>query len=81
MKAGTNLIVYAVGSLEAKTFTFYTQTITGLGGSPTKVNTGNSALPTASSSSSSSDAVLAGVAALAMFGLAGGVVARRRARG
>jgi hypothetical protein len=77
LKAGTNLIVYAVGSLEAKTFTFYTQTITGLGGTPTKVNTGNSALPT----KSTSDALLAGVAALAMFGLAGGVIARRRIRG
>jgi Domain of unknown function (DUF4397) len=77
LKAGTNLIVYAVGSLEAKTFTFYTQTITGLGGTPTKVNTGNSTLPT----KSTSDALLAGAAALAMFGLAGGVIARRRIRG
>jgi len=39
--AGTDLIVYAVGSLEGGSFTFYTQTITGLGGSPTLVNTGD----------------------------------------
>ena len=77
LKAGTNLIVYAVGSLEAMTLTYYTQTISGLGGTPTKVNTGNSALPV----KSSSDALLAGAAALAMFGLSGAVIARRRVRG
>jgi hypothetical protein len=48
LKAGTDLIVYAVGSLTADTLTFYTQTIDGLGGSPTAVNTGDS-LPTSSS--------------------------------
>ena len=37
-----NLIVYAVGSLDAGCFTFYTQTIGGLGGAPIAVNTGNS---------------------------------------
>jgi hypothetical protein len=41
LAAGTNLIVYAVGSLEDETFTFYTQTIAGLGGDPTVVNTGD----------------------------------------
>jgi hypothetical protein len=40
LKAGSNLIVYAVGSLEADTFTFFTQELTGLGGAPTVVNTG-----------------------------------------
>ena len=33
LKAGTDLIVYAVGSLTDNTLTFYTQTISGLGGS------------------------------------------------
>jgi hypothetical protein len=32
LAAGTNLIVYAVGSLDGGTFTFYTQTISGLAG-------------------------------------------------
>jgi hypothetical protein len=42
LAAGTNLIVYAVGSLADETLTFYVQTIEGLGGQPTLVNTGNS---------------------------------------
>jgi hypothetical protein len=42
LAAGSNLIVYAVGSVEDGTFTFYTQTIEGLGGTPTGVPTGNS---------------------------------------
>jgi hypothetical protein len=41
LQAGTDLIVYAVGSLDAGSFTFYTQTISGLGGAPTLVNTGD----------------------------------------
>ena len=41
LQAGTDLIVYAVGSLEGGSFTFYTQTISGLGGAPTLVNTGD----------------------------------------
>jgi hypothetical protein len=45
LAAGSNLIVYAVGSLEGETFTFYTQEITGLGGSPTAVNTGDAIDP------------------------------------
>ncbi len=48
LKAGSNLIVYAVGSLDGGTFTFYTQELTGLGGAPTAVNTGGEA-PGASS--------------------------------
>jgi hypothetical protein len=40
LAAGSNLVVYAVGSLEDDSLTFYTQEITGLGGSPTAVNTG-----------------------------------------
>ena len=34
LAAGTDLIVYAVGSLEGGSFTFYTQVISGLGGGP-----------------------------------------------
>ena len=42
LAAGSDLIVYAVGSLDDQTVTFYTQTISGLGGAPTLVNTGDS---------------------------------------
>jgi hypothetical protein len=45
LAAGSNLIVYAVGSLDDQTFTFYTQEITGLGGAPTAVNTGDAIDP------------------------------------
>jgi len=41
LAAGSNLIVYAVGSLDDDTLTFYTQEISGLGGAPTAVNTGD----------------------------------------
>jgi LPXTG-motif cell wall-anchored protein len=41
LKAGSNLIVYAVGSLADNTFTFYTQELTGLGGAPASVPTGD----------------------------------------
>lgn len=39
---GNSLIVYAVGSLEAGTITVLTETIEGLGATPTAVNTGTS---------------------------------------
>jgi hypothetical protein len=39
---GTSLIVYAVGSLENDTLSVLTESITGIGSSPTLVNTGNS---------------------------------------
>jgi hypothetical protein len=45
LAAGSNLIVYAVGSLDDQTFTFYTQELTGLGGAPTAVNTGDAIDP------------------------------------
>jgi hypothetical protein len=48
LKSGSDLIVYAVGSLDANSVTFYTQSIDGLGGSPTAVNTGDG-LPSSSS--------------------------------
>lgn len=75
LAAGSNLIVYAVGSLDGGSFTFYTQTISGLGGSPTLVNTGNS-LPTQGGLDAAVLlAVAAGVLAIGGTGL---LVARRR---
>lgn len=76
--AGTDLIVYAVGSLDGGSFTFYTQTISGLGGSPTLVNTGDG-LP---SDAGSNVAVLLAVAAglLALTGGAGLVLRSRTTR-
>ena len=77
LAAGTNLIVYAVGSLEGETFTFYTQEIE-VGGAeggdgtpaPTAVNTGDEIAGTANM------ALLA--AAGGMVLLAGGALALRR---
>lgn len=74
LKAGTDLIVYAVGSLTDNTVTFYTQTITGLGGSPTAVNTGDG-LP---SSSSGVPLLLVAVAGMMALGGAGTLLIRRR---
>jgi hypothetical protein len=82
LKPGTNLIVYAVGSLTEETFTFYTQerTLTaapGAGGSgdgtpaPTAVNTGD-----ALDSDSNSSTMLA--AATGLLVVAGGAAALRR---
>lgn len=39
---GESLVVYAVGSLDAKTLGVLTEKITGLGSAPLRVNTGNS---------------------------------------
>lgn len=76
LTAGTNLIVYAVGSLADDTFTFYTQELA-VGGTdgdataaPTAVNTGDEV------GSSTNLALLA--AAGAMVLLAGGAMALRR---
>jgi Domain of unknown function (DUF4397) len=74
LKAGTDLIVYAVGSLTDNTFGFLTQTITGLGGSPTLVNTGDG-VP---SSDSTLPALLAAAAGVLALAGAGTLVVRRR---
>jgi hypothetical protein len=83
LAAGTNLTVYAVGSLEGETFTFLTQEIalessgTAAAGAgdgtpvPTEVNTGGEV-----SSTSSSLPLLA--AAAGLFALAGGAAVLRR---
>jgi hypothetical protein len=75
LKAGSDLIVYAVGSLSDNTFTFLTQTIGGLGGSPNLVNTGDG-LPDAGSTLPSILAVAAAVLGVSGTGL---LLARRRA--
>jgi hypothetical protein len=46
---GTNLIVYAVGSLEDESLTVLTESITGIGTAPALVETGNSPVETSSS--------------------------------
>lgn len=77
LAAGSDLIVYAVGSLEDGTFTFYTQEITGLGGNPTAVNTGD-----ALSGGSGNGLELVLLVAAGAFALVGGglVLSGRRAR-
>ncbi len=83
LTAGTNLIVYAVGSLEEETFTFYTQEVPlaaaavpaeGSDGTPapTAVNTGDEL----GSSTAASLALFA--AAAGLFGLTGAAVVLRR---
>ncbi len=69
---GSSLIVYAVGSLEGETLTVLTESIDGLGGTPTVVNTGTSPVET----SGSSVAVWA-LVALAGVAVVGGTVGRR----
>lgn len=76
LAAGSNLIVYAVGSLEGETFTFYTQEITGLGGNPTAVNTGDAI----DSSGTSLNLVLLIAAGMLALGGGGLVLSGRRAR-
>ncbi len=75
LRAGTDLIVYAVGSLADGSFTFYTQTISGLGGSPSSVEAGNSPV---SSGRGTTTALLAGAVALLVVG-SGALAVRRRA--
>ncbi len=68
---GASLIVYAVGSLDADNLSVLTQGITGLGATPSAVNTGNSPVDAGSNTT-----VLLVVAAVAFLGL--GVVGARR---
>ena len=75
LQAGTDLIVYAVGSLDGGSFTFYTQTISGLGGGPTLVNTGDG-LPADGTSS----AMILLAAGAGLFAAAGGTVVALRRR-
>ncbi|MEM9520255.1 MAG: DUF4397 domain-containing protein [Actinomycetota bacterium] len=63
---GASLIVYAVGSLDAGNLSVLTQSITGLGSSPTAVNTGNS--PVDAGSNNGLALVVAGAIVLLGFG-------------
>lgn len=70
--AGTNTILYAVGSLEGDSFGLYVQTIGGLGEVPTAVPTGNSPV------SDSTNPVVWGVAALGIAVLGATALRARR---
>lgn len=71
---GAQLIVYAVGSLDDGSLTVLTESITGLGSSPTAVNTGNSPVDSGGSS-----LLLLLVSAGALAAIGAGVVTRRHA--
>jgi hypothetical protein len=71
VQAGSSLIVYAVGSLDGGSIQVLTETISGLGGAPTAVNTGNSPIGT---DSGVNLAVVAGLALLAVAIVGGTVV-------
>ncbi|MEM8924469.1 MAG: DUF4397 domain-containing protein [Actinomycetota bacterium] len=70
---GEALIVYAVGSLEAGNLSVLTETITGLHGTPTEVNTGTSAV----SDGLGLGALAAALGAMVVLGGGGLVLARR----
>jgi hypothetical protein len=76
--AGVNTILFAVGSLEAGSFTLYVQTIGGLGGAPTAVPTGNTPVSDAAGTSLIVMA-LGGAAVLGAAAVAGRQLARTRA--
>jgi hypothetical protein len=75
LAAGTNLIVYAVGSLDDGSLTFYTQTIEGLGGDPAGVPTGNSLIPR---DGGTDRGVVVGISIGALALVAGSVLYARR---
>ncbi len=70
---GDSLIVYAVGSLDADSLTVLTETITGLGQTPTEVPSGNSPVE-----SGFPMAAVAGMAIIASLAAAGGLTLARR---
>jgi len=78
VQAGSSLIVYAVGSLDGGTLGVLTETISGLGSTPTAVHTGNSPV----GSDRAGDIALFAAAALLGTSLIGGatVAGRRLAR-
>jgi hypothetical protein len=76
--AGTNTILYAVGSLEDESFTLYVQAISGLGDAPASVPTGNSPVSDAAGMSLLAIGV-AGAAALGLATVGGRHLARTRA--
>ncbi|MFT5203478.1 MAG: hypothetical protein ACI9C1_002878 [Candidatus Aldehydirespiratoraceae bacterium] len=70
---GASLIVYAVGSLDAGNLSVLTQSITGLGSTPSVINTGNSPVDNGGANT----LAVASVAVIALLGL--GVGTRRLA--
>lgn len=66
ISAGSNLIVYAVGSLDADTLTVLTESIDGLAAAPSAVNSGNSPIETASAWNVTLIALIAAGVALAI---------------
>ena len=76
VRAGSSLIVYAVGSLSGNTLQVLTQTIDGLGAAPTRVSTGNSPVDDAGSST----LLVMGIAAVALAGLGTATLAVRRTK-
>jgi len=62
---GASLIVYAVGSLDADNLSVLTQSITGLGSTPSVINTGNSPVDNGDHNT----LVIASIAAVALLGL------------
>lgn len=74
---GTNLVVYAIGDLEAGTFELLTQSFDGLHSAPAAVPAGNSGL-LADSGTSTATLVTFGLIALSMLSISTVVVTRRR---
>ena len=72
---GESLIVYAVGSLDGDTLGVLTETVTGLGSNPTRVDTGNSPIDNGGTGVNMVLLLLAGAAGL---GAVGTLVARSR---
>ena len=72
---GESLTVYAVGSLEDGTLGVLTESITGLGSNPTRVDTGNSPIDDGGSGVNTMSLILLGAAGV---GIAGTLVARSR---
>lgn len=76
---GTSLIVYAIGSLDSGTLGVLTETITGLGSNPTRIDTGNSPIDTGDEGSNLSLLIVAMVSAAGIAGAGTLFVRTRRA--
>jgi Domain of unknown function (DUF4397) len=72
---GESLIVYAVGSLDGDTLGVLTETVTGLGSNPSRVDTGNSPIDNGGNGVNTALLLLAGLAGL---GAVGTIVVRSR---
>lgn len=74
---GANLIVYAVGSLDAGSLTVLTESITGLASAPTAVNTGNSPIDSAATGNNLAAVALVGAAMAAAVAVPAAARVRR----